>query len=50
MLDAGLSLAEAHEILDEVEMRIFAEFPGCELLLHPDPEGYHAGPREFGKA
>ena len=50
LLDAGLSLAEAHEILDEVEIRILAEFPGCELLLHPDPEGYHAGPREFGKA
>jgi len=50
LLDAGLSLAEAHEILDDVEGRIRAEFPGCELLLHPDPEGYNAGPREFGKA
>ena len=50
LLDAGLSLAEAHEILDDVEIRIRAEFPGCELLLHPDPEGYNPGPREFGKA
>ena len=50
LLPAGLSLAEAHEILDDVEIRIRAEFPGCELLLHPDPEGYHPGPREFGKA
>ena len=50
LLPAGLSLAEAHEILDDVEIRIKAEFPGCELLLHPDPEGYAPGPREFGKA
>ncbi|MDE0130246.1 MAG: cation diffusion facilitator family transporter [Gammaproteobacteria bacterium] len=50
LLDAGLNLAEAHEILDDVETRIRTEFPGCELLLHPDPEGYNAGPREFGKA
>ena len=50
MLDASLSLADAHEILDEVEERIRAEFPGCELLLHPDPEGYHPSAPEFGKA
>ena len=50
LLPAGLSLAEAHEILDDVEIRIKAEFAGCELLLHPDPEGYNPGPREFGKA
>ena len=50
LLDASLSLTQAHHILDEVEERIRAEFPGCELLLHPDPEGYHPHAEEFGKA
>lgn len=49
LLDASLSLTEAHEILDDVEERIRAEFPDCELLLHPDPEGYHPAAQEFGK-
>lgn len=49
LLDASLSLTEAHEILDGVEGRIRAEFPDCELLLHPDPEGYHPAAPEFGK-
>ena len=47
LLDAGLSLTEAHEILDDVENRIRAEFPSCELLLHPDPEGYRPSIQEF---
>ena len=50
LLDAGLSLRQAHTILDDVEERIRAEFPDCELLLHPDPEGYMSGTREFDKA
>ena len=50
LLDAGLSLHQAHEILDDIERRIQAEFPDCELLLHPDPQGYRPGAREFGKA
>lgn len=49
LLDASLSLTEAHEILDDVEERIRAEFPDCELLLHPDPEGYQPAAPEFGK-
>ena len=30
--------------------RIRAEFPDCELLLHPDPEGYMSAGAEFDKA
>ncbi len=47
LLDATLSLREAHTILDDVEERIRVEFPNCELLLHPDPEGYRPNIREF---
>lgn len=50
MLDAHLSLRDAHEILDDIERSIQAEFPDCELLLHPDPQGYQPGAHEFGKA
>ncbi len=50
LLDAKLSLSDAHTILDDVEDRIRAEFPDCELLLHPDPVGYISGAAEFDKA
>ena len=50
LLDAELRLQEAHEILDEIEHSIQAEFPDCELLLHPDPQGYHARRHEFKRA
>ncbi len=47
LLDAKLSLSDAHDVLDEVEHSIQAEFPDCELLLHPDPLGYQPRNREF---
>ena len=50
LLPAELNLAEAHRILDEIEDRIQAEYPQCELLLHPDPAGYRPTAHEFGKA
>ena len=50
LLDADLSLTDAHSILDDIEDRIHAEFPDCELLLHPDPVGYMTHSAEFGKA
>ena len=50
LLPAELSLTQAHRILDEVEEGIQAEYPECELLLHPDPVGYQPTAREFGKA
>ena len=50
MLDANLSLHDAHEILDDIEHSIQAEFPDCELLLHPDPQGYRPNPHEFQKS
>ena len=38
-VDPRLSVTEAHALMDEVEERIGREFPGVEVLIHPDPEG-----------
>ncbi len=39
-VDANMSVADAHEVMDEVEARIAEEFPGVEVLIHLDPEGH----------
>lgn len=38
-VDAHLSIVEVHDMMDEVEARIEKEFPGVEVLIHPDPNG-----------
>lgn len=38
-MDGRLTLREVHEIMDQLEARIEARFPGVEVLIHPDPEG-----------
>jgi len=38
-VDPKLTVAEAHDLMDEVEARIERDFPGVEVLIHPDPEG-----------
>jgi ferrous-iron efflux pump FieF len=37
-VDGSMTVAEAHRVMDEIEARIEAEFPGVEVLIHPDPE------------
>ncbi|MFA9199718.1 MAG: cation diffusion facilitator family transporter [Cypionkella sp.] len=37
--DPRMTIAEAHRVMDELEARIEARFPGVEVLIHPDPEG-----------
>lgn len=44
-LDPATSLTETHYILDEVERSIEQHYPGCELIVHPDPLGF-AEPRD----
>lgn len=39
-LRPDMTVTEAHGVMDEIEERLGAEFPGLELLIHPDPEGH----------
>jgi ferrous-iron efflux pump FieF len=38
-MDPAMSVADAHEVLDEVEAKLEMEFPGAEILIHIDPVG-----------
>lgn len=38
-VDPDMTLAEAHRIMDEIEEKLGHEFPGTEILIHPEPEG-----------
>ncbi len=38
-VDPNMSLGRAHRIMDEIEVRLAAEFPDTEILIHPEPEG-----------
>lgn len=38
-VDPNLTVAQAHDLMDAVEERLAREFPGVEVLIHPDPEG-----------
>lgn len=39
-MDPHMTLVSAHRVMDEVEARLRAEFPGVEILIHPDPVGH----------
>lgn len=39
-VDPKMTVLEAHRVMDEVEAKLMAEFPGTEVLIHPDPEGH----------
>jgi ferrous-iron efflux pump FieF len=39
-VDPEMTVAEAHRVMDEVEHKLAREFPGCEILIHVDPEGH----------
>jgi ferrous-iron efflux pump FieF len=36
---AGMTVAAAHDVMDEIEARIAEHFPDVEILIHLDPEG-----------
>ncbi len=39
-VDGAMTVAQAHRVMDEIEEQLMAEFPGVEVLIHPDPEGH----------
>ena len=38
-VDPEMTVRAAHDVMDEIEAKLLAEFPGVEILIHPDPEG-----------
>lgn len=38
-VDPAMTVRKAHRVMDEIEARIHAEFPGVEVLIHTDPDG-----------
>jgi ferrous-iron efflux pump FieF len=38
-VDPAMTVAAAHRVMEEVEHKLEAEFPGVEILIHIDPEG-----------
>ena len=43
---ASMSVAEAHDVVEALEARLEAGFPGTEILIHVDPEGQVDRPGE----
>ncbi|MES2491806.1 MAG: cation diffusion facilitator family transporter [Pseudomonadota bacterium] len=39
-VDPQMTVAQAHTVMDEIEAKLLAEFPGVEILIHPDPDGH----------
>lgn len=41
-VDPEMTVRQAHEVMDEVEEALGKDFPGVDILIHPDPHGYEA--------
>lgn len=39
-MDPKMTIAEAHQVTDKIELSLAKEFPGTEILIHIDPEGH----------
>ena len=39
-VDPEMTIRAAHRVMDDIELKLHAEFPGLEVLIHPDPEGH----------
>lgn len=35
-----ITVRDAHRVMDEIEAKLAKQFPGVEILIHPDPEGH----------
>jgi ferrous-iron efflux pump FieF len=49
-LPREISLWRSHEILDEVEASVRTEYPGCEIIIHADPQGIRESKDAFEAA
>lgn len=38
-VDPAMTVAQAHDVMDEIEDALAVDFPGVEVLIHLDPEG-----------
>lgn len=45
-VDPAMTIQDAHDVMDQIEAKLLAEFPGVEILIHPDPEG-HVDPTDL---
>ncbi|MBN8483678.1 MAG: cation diffusion facilitator family transporter [Sphingomonadales bacterium] len=45
-VDPDMTIRQAHVVMDEVEAILQREFPGLEILIHPDPVG-HVDPKDL---
>ena len=45
-VDPQMTVSDAHHVMDEIELKLMKEFPGIEILIHPDPEG-HVDPTDL---
>ena len=39
-VDPAMTIARAHQVMDEIEAELARDFPGVEILIHLDPEGH----------
>ncbi len=46
-LDDELTLLRAHEIADEVELKIRMAYPGSDVIIHQDPQGVQEAHRSY---
>ena len=42
-VDPNMSVRQAHDVMDEIEAALMKDFPGVDILIHPDPEGHVEG-------
>lgn len=48
-LEPHTTLLVTHRILDEVEAQVRDEYPGCEIIVHPDPLGFEEERDDFAE-
>lgn len=42
-VDPNMTVIQAHAVMDEIEAELMKEFPGVDILIHPDPVGHVEG-------